>query len=158
MKTFKKILFPVDLSEVSPKITPWIIMMAERFEAQIHLLFVARTFEHLSAFYFNEASINDFSLRISEGAEVKLKEFAETEFKEYPNCITKVINGDPAYEILDYVTAEDIDLIIMGTHGRKGLNRVIFGSVADRVVKMSPVPVLTINPYRAMETETETPS
>ena len=50
MKPFKKILFPVDLSDVSPRITPWIIMMAERFEAQVYLLFVARGYEHLSSF------------------------------------------------------------------------------------------------------------
>jgi nucleotide-binding universal stress UspA family protein len=49
---------------------------------------------------------------------------------------------------LDYISDEEIDLVIMGTHGRKGLDRVFFGSVADRVVKMSPVPVLTINPYK----------
>lgn len=147
MKPFKKILFPVDLSDVSPRITPWVIMMAEKFEAQIYLLFVARTFDHLIAFDFSQVAINDFSLRITEGAEANIKEFAETEFKEYPDFNTKVIEGDPANEILDYAASEDIDLIIMGTHGRKGLNRVIFGSVADRVVKMSPTPVMTINPY-----------
>ena len=51
--------------------------------------------------------------------------------------------------LLLQLEANDIDLVIMGTHGRKGLERVIFGSVADRVIKMSPVPVLSINPYRA---------
>ncbi|MFC1839346.1 universal stress protein [Thermodesulfobacteriota bacterium] len=153
MKPFKKILFPVDLSDVSPKIMPWVIMMAERFEAQIHLLFVARTFEHFSTLNLTQVTIDDFSLRITEGAEEKLKEFAETEFKEYSDCITQVINGDPSHKILDYAASENIDLIIMGTHGRKGLNRVFFGSVADNVVKMSPVPVMTINPYRVIKAE-----
>jgi nucleotide-binding universal stress UspA family protein len=58
------------------------------------------------------------------------------------------VQGDPAEEILKYIAQEKVDLVIMGTHGRKGLDRVLFGSVANEVVKKSPVPVLTINPYR----------
>ena len=50
MKPFKKILFPVDLSDVSPKIAPWVIMMAERFAAQLCLLFVVRAFEYYTPF------------------------------------------------------------------------------------------------------------
>jgi nucleotide-binding universal stress UspA family protein len=55
--------------------------------------------------------------------------------------------GDAAEEVLNYVRSEGIDLVIMGTHGRKGLEKVVFGSVAERVVQKSPVPVLTINPH-----------
>ena len=51
-------------------------------------------------------------------------------------------------EILKTIESETIDLVIMGTHGRKGLEHVFFGSVAENVVKKSPVPVLTINPYK----------
>ena len=58
-----------------------------------------------------------------------------------------IILGDAAEEVLNYVQSEGIDLVIMGTHGRKGLEHIIFGSVAERVVKQSPVPVLTVNPY-----------
>jgi nucleotide-binding universal stress UspA family protein len=156
MKPIRKILFPVDLSDASPAITPWVIMMAEKFEAQIHLLFVVRTFEYLGTFNLTQAAIDDFSIGITEGAEEKIKEFAETELKKYPYSNTRILSGDPVYEILDYISSEEIDLVIMGTHGRKGLNRVIFGSVADRIVKMSPVPVLTINPYRVKATEMDT--
>jgi nucleotide-binding universal stress UspA family protein len=78
-----------------------------------------------------------------------MEEFVEAHFDEYPSMKTKVLLGDATANILDYITSEDIDLVIMGTHGRKGLDRVIFGSVADRVIKMSPVPVMSINPYRA---------
>ena len=67
---------------------------------------------------------------------------------ESDSCTARVVLGDPAEEILNYAQAEGIDLIIIGTHGRKGLERIIFGSVAERVLKKSPVPVLTVNPYR----------
>jgi nucleotide-binding universal stress UspA family protein len=148
MKPFKKILFPVDLSDVSPKIAPWVIMMAERFAAQICLLFVVRAFEYYTPFCHVPGEIESFVSGIIKGAEAKIEEFAKTDLKDYPHCKTKVVSGDPAHGILDYIASENIDLVIMGTHGRNGLDRILFGSVADRVVKMSKVPVLTINPYK----------
>ena len=54
--------------------------------------------------------------------------------------------GSPAEKIVELVEKEKIDMIIMGAHGRKGLDRAIFGSVADKVVKSAPCPVLTIHP------------
>jgi nucleotide-binding universal stress UspA family protein len=56
--------------------------------------------------------------------------------------------SEMAQEILKSIESEDIDLVIMGTHGRKGLEHVVFGSVAENVVKRSSAPVLTINPYK----------
>ena len=79
-------------------------------------------------------------------AEKKLQEFVGEHFRtDSPKM--QVLLGDPAEEILKYAQSEGIDLIIIGTHGRKGLEHIIFGSVAERVVKKSPVPVLTVNPY-----------
>lgn len=158
MKPFKKILVPVDLSDVSLKIVPWVIMMAEKFDAEIHLLFVARKLDYYVSVYMTPEVIRNFTYELIRGAKRKMEEFAKTDLKEYSNCETTVAHGDPAQEILDYITSEKTDLVIMGTHGRKGLDRVFFGSVADRVVKMSPVPVLTINPYRLPAAKTETPS
>jgi nucleotide-binding universal stress UspA family protein len=149
MKPFKKILFPIDLSDVSEKIAPWIIMMAEKFEAQICLLFVARSFEYLHSFHLSSPDIKDFALSFIKGARKKIETFVNENFKDYPDLKSEIVTGDPADMILQYITAEEIDLVIMGTHGRKGLNLILFGSVAERVVKMSPAPVLTINPFRA---------
>jgi nucleotide-binding universal stress UspA family protein len=58
--------------------------------------------------------------------------------------VTEVIEGNPHEEILDYVSEHGIDMVVMGTHGRTGLDRVVIGSVAERVVRRSPVPVLTV--------------
>jgi len=65
-----------------------------------------------------------------------------------PNFQKRVVSGDTVDEILKVIESEDIDLLIMGTHGRKGLDHTIFGSVAEKVVKKSPSPVLVINPYK----------
>jgi len=149
MQPIKKILFPVDLSDVSQKIVPWISMMAEKFEAQICLLFVARSFEYLHSFELASPDIDNFALSFIKGAQKQIQKFVDAQFKEYPDLKTDIASGDPADMILEYITSEEIDLVIMGTHGRKGLNHILFGSVAERVVKMSPVPVLTINPFRS---------
>lgn len=147
MQYFKKILFPVDLSEVTPKLVPYVKEMAATFDAEVHLLFVARILQHFTSIYVPHPSISKFEAEVVEGAEKKLQEFVEEQF-ESDSCTARVVLGDPAEEILNYAQAEGIDLIIIGTHGRKGLERIIFGSVAERVVKKSPVPVLTVNPYR----------
>jgi nucleotide-binding universal stress UspA family protein len=149
MKPIKKILFPVDFSDVSPKIAPWVLMMAEKFEAEIHLLFVARGLGYLSDVYVMPVTIENIQGEIIKGGETAMEEFVATHFDKYPALKAKVIPGDAADRILNYITSEGIDLVIMGTHGRKGLERVFFGSVADRVIKMAQVPVLSINPYRA---------
>ena len=147
MEGFKQILFPVDLSEVSAKIVPYVREMAEKFEAEVHLLFVARILQHFTSIYVPHPSINQFEEEMKKGAEKKLQEFIEEYFKDVP-CKARVILGDAAQEVLNYIQSEGIDLVIMGTHGRKGLEHIIFGSVAERVVKHSPVPVLTVNPYK----------
>jgi nucleotide-binding universal stress UspA family protein len=97
-------------------------------------------------------SIESFENELVKGGEKGIEEFANTYFKGYPTCKTRVVLGDAAEEILAYINSEGVDLVIIGTHGRKGLERVFFGSVAERVVKKSPVPVLSINPYRIQTT------
>jgi nucleotide-binding universal stress UspA family protein len=148
MREFEKILFPADLSEVSTKLAPDVIAMAQRFKAEVHLLFVAGSFEKFSSFYIPHPSLKNFGDEVLRGGQKKLVEFVEEFFKDYPKLKTIVVQGDPAEEILRYIATEKIDLVIMGTHGRKGLDRILFGSVATQVVQNSPAPVLTINPYR----------
>ena len=148
MKEFKKILFPVDLSESSPKIVPYVRTMAEKFGAEVHLLFVSRVFEYFSGIYVPHPSINKFEDEVQKGATKKLKEFKEEYFSDLPDTKAEVAPGDISEEILKYIQTKEIDLLILGTHGRKGLEKVVFGSVAERVSKASPVPVLLVNPYK----------
>jgi nucleotide-binding universal stress UspA family protein len=148
MKEIKKILFPVDLSETSEKIVPYVQTMAEKFNAEIHLLFVARMMDYFVSIYVPHPSIDQFVGEVTEGAKKRLMEFTGEHFSKYNVAEPCVITGDASDEIIRYCESREIDLLIMGTHGRKGLDKVIFGSVADRVSKMATVPVLLINPYR----------
>jgi nucleotide-binding universal stress UspA family protein len=148
MQEFNKILFPVDLSESSSKIVPYVQSMTKKFGSQIHILFAARVFDHFTSIYVPHPSINKFEKELIEGAEKRLYEFVDENFSEFPNTKTAVVAGDPSEEILSYIREKKIDLVIMGTHGRKGMDKIIFGSVAERVVKTAPVPVMVVNPYK----------
>lgn len=148
MKTINRILFPVDLTESSDKLVPHVTTMVHKFEAQLHLLFVVRIFQYFSSIYVPYPSINLFESELLEGARRRMDEFHDGHFKALPDVVDEVILGDASETILEYIANKQIDMVIMGTHGRKGLDRVIFGSVAERVIKNSPVPVLVVNPYK----------
>ena len=148
MKEFKNILFPVDLSESSSKIAPYVQAVAKKFESKIHLLFVARVFDYFTGIYVPAQSITAMEHGIIEGAEKGMEEFIAQYFRGYPDTRTSVVGGDATEKIISYITSNEIDLVIMGTHGRKGLDKIIFGSVAERVVKTAPVPVMVVNPHK----------
>jgi nucleotide-binding universal stress UspA family protein len=148
VKEFKRILFPVDLSESSPKIVSYVQAVAEKFESKIHLLFAARVFEYFASIYVPLPSIGQFEKEVIEGAERRLYEFMDQYFSEFVNTKAVVVAGDASEEIINYIEDKHIDLVIMGTHGRKGMDKILFGSVAERVVKASPVPVMVVNPYK----------
>jgi nucleotide-binding universal stress UspA family protein len=149
MQDFRQILFPLDLSESSVKIVPVVKSLASRYDARVHLLFVARVFDYFTSMYVPHPSVSQFEKEVIEGAEKRLYEFADENFASHPGTKTQVAAGDPSEEILTYIAAHGIDLVVMGTHGRKGIDKVIFGSVAERVVKSSPVPVMVVNPFNA---------
>lgn len=81
-------------------------------------------------------------------ARQRLEEYLRAHFGDWPQATVQVPVGDPAAAIVVQAQRAGVDLIIMGTHGRCGLDRALFGSVAERVLKHSPVPVLTVNPLR----------
>ncbi|MFP4474847.1 MAG: universal stress protein [Desulfatibacillaceae bacterium] len=148
MQNFQRILFPVDLSDVSPKMVPFVKSISDKFGSEIHLLFVVRVLEHFTAMYVPDISIGKLESEMVQGAERKMEEFVEKHFTEGRVKKASVVMGDPAEEIVEYVNENAIDMVVMGTHGRKGIEKVFFGSVAEKVVKMSPAPVMTINPWR----------
>jgi len=148
MPEIKKILFPIDFSESTNKLLPYVITFAQKFTSTIHLLYVVRDLNYLSGFHVPHTSLLGMEEEIVRSATKKMEVIIEEDLKGYPDVVTKVKVGDAANEIITYAKEQGIDLILMGTHGRKGLEHALFGSVAERVVKNSPVPVLTVNPYK----------
>ncbi|MDW7772567.1 MAG: universal stress protein [Desulfobulbaceae bacterium] len=153
MKEIKTILTPIDFSENTSIIADAAIYTAEKFGAAIHFVFVVQEFEDYSGFMAPPVNMLNLKEEIMESAELQMETFV-TENSEkckqagIPSVHSKVLTGDIAEEILSYQQANNCDLIIMGTHGYKGFERIIFGSIADKVVKNACCPVLTINPYQ----------
>jgi len=146
MVEINRILFPIDFTENSSKILPYVVSVSEKYDGMIYLVHVIKDLrEWVSGFYIPLSQYKEEALK---GAEEALYKICEEQLQSCPNFQKMILFGDPSLEILKTIESEGIDLVIMGTHGRKGLEHVFFGSVAENVVKKSPVPVLTINPYK----------
>ena len=148
MVKIDKILFPSELREYSLKILPYVLSMSEKYNSTIYLLHVIDDISKWGGFYLPHISLDLYKKEAIEAAEKFMDKICDDQMKGCPNFERKICSGDPATEILKTIDAEAIDLVVMGTHGYKGLERAIFGSVARKVVKNSPIPVLTINPYK----------
>lgn len=149
MVEINKILFPCDLTESLSKLLPHVLSVAEKYNSTIYMLHVVKRVDQLGMSYLSHPPLGeDFHKEALEGAEEAMNKVCREQLESCPNFQKKIISGDPAIEILKFIESEDIDLLIMGTHGRKGLDHAIFGSVAEKVIRSSPVPVLIVNPYK----------
>ncbi len=148
MIEIRKILFPVDFIENSSKLLPYVLSMAEKYDSRIYILHVVPNIDKWGVHFIPHPSMKTFQQEAMEGAEKAMEKLCNEQLKGCTNFERILVTGDPAMEILRIIEEEDIDLVMMGTHGRKGLEQVIFGSVAENVVKKSPAPVLVINPHK----------
>jgi nucleotide-binding universal stress UspA family protein len=148
MVKIDKILFPSELREYSLKILPYVLSISEKYNSTIYLMHVIDDISRWGGFYLPHRSLDLYQKEAMETAEKFMEEVCEQQMKGCSNFERRILSGDAATEILKTIESEAIDLVIMGTHGYKGLEQAIFGSVARKVVKNSPVPVLTINPYK----------
>lgn len=148
MDEIKKVLVPIDFSENAPRILKAAKMVAEKFGAKLNILYVVQQFDDYSGFFVPHVPFAQFEEELLQGAEKRMTEFVHEHLGEGAPHEHKVLVGDVAEEIVEYAENEQSDLIVMGTHGYKGIERVLFGSVAEKIVKSAPCPVLTVNPYK----------
>jgi nucleotide-binding universal stress UspA family protein len=146
MKQVQKILFPIDFASNFETLVPWVSTFAEKFGASVYVLFVAQDLSNFSTFFVPHSNIQSFQEEAVESAKKRMAAAVQEFFSGFAKVETRVELGSPAEKIVELASTEKIDLIIMGAHGRKGLDRAIFGSVADKVVQGAPCPVLTIHP------------
>ena len=144
----KKVLVPVDFSENSNRIISYGAEVASQFGAEMEAIFVAQTFQDYSEFFEPHMPVIQFEEDLLASARERMTSFLAESLGPSVKCKGVVMAGDIAETIIDYARQQQVDLIVMGTHGYKGLEKVLFGSVAEKLVKYSPCPVLTINPYR----------
>jgi nucleotide-binding universal stress UspA family protein len=142
---YKKILAPLDGSELSECILDHLKAVANGCHVpEVVLLRVVEPLLQISE--ASDEHIRESRERALQLARDYLSGVAEKLRKEGINASVAVLEGMPAEKILDYIKGNNVDLVVMGTHGRSGIARWTMGSVADRIVRHSGAPILVIAP------------
>jgi len=146
MKKFNKILYATDLTENSEYAFDYALTLSEEFNAKLIILHVIYLPIDLRDFYVPHISFETIEHEIEISAEKMLDKFCKKKIKSYENYEKFIVTGIPDIEILKKAEMEKVDLIVIGTHGRVGLDHLLFGSTAEKVVKKAVCPVMTVRP------------
>ena len=141
MITLNTILVPTDFSEHSDKALRYGVELASKFGATLHLF---HTYEPIPVMYGETGYVPLESSAEIEAAAVKQLDELKPEGAEDLKIVRKVSQGHPFVEIVQYAKEHDADVIVMGTHGRGAIAHMLLGSVAERVVRKAPCPVLVV--------------
>lgn len=139
MISLKRILVPHDFSETSDTAVRYGIELARKFGARLYVVHVGERMRSEMA--------TEFPLGLDEAVETAVRErllkIVTPQERQELNPVFVVLPGSPSTEIVQYAKDEDIDLIVMGTHGRGVVAHALLGSVAEKVIRLAPCPVLT---------------
>ena len=140
----RKVLWPTDFSANAEKALDYVTSLSEKYRTEVHVLYVIPELALHESWYgeFDKSHIEKIREWEQKTAKKRLDEVCEQYLKGCPLYIKHIATGDPAEEIIRLIERENIDVVVMATHGQKG--HFHFGSVAETVVKNSPVPVITI--------------
>ena len=146
MVTCKNILFSTDFSENAKVAVPVAVDLAKKYGATLHLVHVYPEAGHIAEF---EAPVHGETgttmvQPVGSEAEKKLDALCEEISSTLGSCKGKLLRGKPATEIVRYAKEADIDLIVMSSHGLSGLEHVLFGSTAERVLRESSCNVFIV--------------
>ncbi|WP_424001112.1 universal stress protein [Haloarcula salina] len=136
---YDDILFPTDGSDGADEALAHALELAETHGATLHVLYVVDTT------YFGNAAADATTVEAltEQGDRVVDETVARIRDRDCP-VVSARREGDPHDEIVGYADAEGVDMIVMGTHGRSGLDRYLLGSVTENVVRTADAPVLTV--------------
>lgn len=140
---YERILFPTDGSEPAGSVLDYALQISSEHDATIHVLNVADT---------GRDSLTRIQGEVIDALEQEgrriVDEAAQRATDRDVPVVPEVLQGDPYETIVSYSEQFDIDLIVMPTHGRRGLKRFLVGSVTERVINTAEVPVIAVNPDR----------
>lgn len=144
MVQIKKILVPVDFSDYSKHALKYAVEFAKQFDAELILISVIEPMIYPADFSMGQVAIPATDQNLSERVEEELKNLDEKEIAGQVRSKRIIKSGKPFYEINETAREEDADLIIIATHGHTGVEHLLFGSTAEKVVRKAPCPVLTL--------------
>ncbi len=145
MFSIKTILVPTDFSEASEAALRYGRALADAFGASLHLVHVMEDLlAHAWAAEVYVASMPNLREEIEKEARERLATMLPEADRAQYRAVVALLAGNPFVEIVRYAKTNDVDLIVMGTHGRGPIAHILLGSVAERVVRKSPCPVLTV--------------
>lgn len=139
---YERVLVPTDGSECAAAATDHAVAIADRFDATLHACYVVDT--DAVAHAAPELSLDDLRETLREEGAAATTAVTERATAAGVETTETLLDGVPEDAILDYVDEAGIDLLVMGTHGRQGLDRYLVGSVTERLVRRSDVPVVTV--------------
>jgi nucleotide-binding universal stress UspA family protein len=144
MEEIKKILVPIDFSDYSKKALQYSVKFAKRFNADISLIYVLEPAVYPADFSMGQIAVPAADMDLHERAKEELKNLAASEIGNDLGVEIILKTGKPFVEIIETATEIDADLIIIATHGHTGVEHLLFGSTAERVVRKAPCPVLSL--------------
>jgi len=140
----KKVLVPTDFSDSARHAFGYGVSFAREYKADLVLLHVV---ENLTVGYASDlfpVPMAEVFQEISSYARVELKKLAEEAQQKGASVTELVVQGKPSAEIVRYAAENEVDIIVLGTHGKGVLDQALFGSTTERVVRRAPCPVLTV--------------
>jgi universal stress protein A len=142
----RKILVPIDFSVHSKNALKYAVPMAGQFAAALHLVYVVEPTIYPADLGFGQVVLPGVEEELRQKGGMELQALIEREIAGTVPATYAVRTGNPHHEILDEAEEQHVDLIIVATHGHSGVEHMLFGSTADRIVHHAPCPVLTIRP------------
>jgi len=142
----KKILCPTDFSENSEHALKYALTLATLSQAELRLFHVVEPITYPQSTQLFEPVLDEVELMMKMEAafQTQLEDQVSALKDEYPKITGKLVKGNTFLEIIRVARDDDVDMIVMVTHGRTGLAHVLIGSVAEKVVREAPCPVLTV--------------
>ena len=143
MISVDKILCPVDFSTPSYAALDAAVGLAAQYASELHIIHVVEPL--ISNSMIGKTSYRLYQKRLITDSRHTIKELIRTRVGKRIKTHSIVKNGDPAKEIVKTAIQKNIDVIVIATHGRKGWGHLLFGSIAEKVVRLAPCPVLVIH-------------
>jgi nucleotide-binding universal stress UspA family protein len=142
--SLRKILVPIDFSEYSKKALQYAVPFARQFSAKIYLLYVVEPTVYPADFSFGQIGMPNVENELRVKGEQELQELITNEIKGAVPSEALVKVGLPFVEVVSFAKEQAIELIIVATHGHTGVEHVLFGSTAEKIVRKAPCPVLVV--------------